>query len=133
GGWIALRLDETLPPARRAPLTPQAFRHGLRIVLGNRTTLSYMLAMGLTFGGLIGYLGASRQIFQDMFQAGDGFALYFGGLALLLGVASMVNSRFVGRWGMRNICNVSATAMVACSALFLAVQAVIPVTLGMFL
>lgn len=133
GGWIALRLEETLPPDHRVPLTPRAFGHGLGIVTGNRTTTFYMVAMGLTFGGLIGYLGASRQIFQDQFQAGDGFALYFGGLALLLGVASMLNSRFVGRWGMRAISSWAAAAIVVASALFLAVQAAMPVTLAMFL
>jgi DHA1 family bicyclomycin/chloramphenicol resistance-like MFS transporter len=132
GGWIALRLEETLPPAHRVSLTPRDFRHGLRVVLGNRTTTSYMVAMGLTFGGLIGYVGASRQIFQDQFHAGAGFALYFGGLALLLGVASMLNSRIVGRWGMRAICSWAAVAMVAASALFLAVQMAMPVTLPMF-
>ncbi len=132
GGWIALRLEETLPPAHRIPLTPRAFDHGLRIVTGNRTTTTYMVAMGLTFGGLIGYLGASRQIFQDQFGAGESFALYFGGLALLLGVASMLNSHFVVRWGMRAICSGAAAAMVAASALFLAVDATLPVTLPMF-
>jgi DHA1 family bicyclomycin/chloramphenicol resistance-like MFS transporter len=132
GGWIALRLEETLPPARRVALTMRDFGHGLRVVLSNRTTTSYMVAMGLTFGGLIGYLGASRQIFQDQFQVGDNFALYFGGLALLLGVASMLNSRFVGRFGMRAICNWSNAATVAASAVFLAVQAVMPATLPMF-
>jgi DHA1 family bicyclomycin/chloramphenicol resistance-like MFS transporter len=133
GGWIALRLEETLPPAHRVALTLRDFRHGLHIVLGNRTTNAYMVAMGLTFGSLIGYLGASRQIFQDQFHAGARFALYFGGLALLLGVASLLNSRVVGRWGMRAICSWSAAAMVAASALFLAVQAMMPVTLPMFL
>ncbi len=132
-GWIALRLDETLPPSRRVPLTRRAFGHGLRVVLSNRTTISYMVAMGLTFGGLIGYLGASRQIFQDQFHVGDSFALYFGALALLLGVASMVNSRFVGRWGMRAICNASAISMLTASGLFLLVQMVVPVTLTMFM
>ena len=133
GGWIAFRLEETLPPAQRVALTLRDFRHGLRVLLGNRTTTFYMVAMGLTFGSLIGYLGASRQIFQDQFHVGARFALYFGGLALLLGVASMLNSHFVGRWGMRNICNGSAVAMVAASALFLGVQMVMPVTLPMFL
>jgi len=132
GGWIALRLEETLPPDHRIPLTPRAFGHGLRIVTGNRTTVTYMVAMGLTFGGLIGYLGASRQIFQDQFHAGDGFALYFGGLALLLGVASMLNSHFVGRWGMRAICHWAAAAIVAASALFFALQMLVPATLPMF-
>jgi DHA1 family bicyclomycin/chloramphenicol resistance-like MFS transporter len=133
GGWIAFRLEETLPPERRAPLTPRAFAHGFHTVIANRTTTFYMAAMGLTFGALIGYLGASRQIFQDQFHAGNSFALYFGGLALLLGVSSMLNSHFVGRWGMRNICGWAATAIVAASALFLGLQAVMPVTLVMFL
>jgi DHA1 family bicyclomycin/chloramphenicol resistance-like MFS transporter len=133
GCWIALRLEETLPPARRSPLTARAFAHGFHTVIANRTTTSYMVAMGLTFGGLIGYLNASRQIFQDQFGAGDSFALYFGGLALLLGVASMLNSHFVGRFGMRAICNGAAIATVTASALFLAVQAFTPATLPMFL
>ena len=132
GGWIALRLEETLPPTHRVALTWHDFRHGLRVVLSNRTTTSYMVAMGLTFGGLIGYVGASRQIFQDQFHVGARFALYFGGLALLLGVASMLNSRLVGRWGMRAICSWAAAAIVAASALFVAVQGMMTVTLPMF-
>ncbi|HEU0096141.1 MAG TPA: MFS transporter [Rhizomicrobium sp.] len=91
GSWIAFRLDETLPVEHRAPLTVASFLHGFGVVVRNRTTTTYMVAMGLTFGSLIGYLGASRQIFQDQFGAGENFALYFGGLALLLGVASMLN------------------------------------------
>ncbi len=132
GGWIALRLEETLPPDHRVPLTRRAFRHGLHTVVHNRTTTFYMVAMGLTFGGLISYVGASRQIFQDQFHVGADFALYFGGLALLLGVASMLNSHFVGRWGMRAICRGAAVALVAASALFLALQLVMTVTLPMF-
>jgi DHA1 family bicyclomycin/chloramphenicol resistance-like MFS transporter len=133
GGWIAVRLEETLPPAHRVPLTPRDFAHGLRVVLSNRTTTSYMVAMGLTFGGLIGYLGASRQIFQDQFGVGADFALYFGGLALTLGVASMLNSRLVGRWGMRAICTWANAAMVASAVVLLAAQALLPVTLLMFM
>lgn len=132
GGWIAFRLEETLAPEHRVALTVRDFRHGLATVLSNRTTTAYMVAMGLTFGSLIGYLGASRQIFQDQFHVGPAFALYFGGLALLLGVASMLNSRFVGRFGMRAICSGSAAAMVAASALFLGVAALMPVTLPLF-
>jgi DHA1 family bicyclomycin/chloramphenicol resistance-like MFS transporter len=133
GGWIALRLEETLPPEHRVALTGHAFHHGLRTVLCNRTTVSYMVAMGLTFGSLIGYLGASRQIFQDQFGAGAAFALYFGALALLLGAASLLNARLVGRFGMRAICGGAAAVTVAVSALFVVVEAALPVTLPMFM
>jgi DHA1 family bicyclomycin/chloramphenicol resistance-like MFS transporter len=102
-------------------------------VLCNRTTVSYMVAMGLTFGSLIGYLGASRQIFQDQFGAGAAFALYFGALALILGAASLLNARLVGRFGMRAICGGAAAVTVAVSALFVVVEAALPVTLPMFM
>jgi DHA1 family bicyclomycin/chloramphenicol resistance-like MFS transporter len=133
GSWIAFRLEETLPPSHRVPLKPSAFAHGFGMVLRNRTTATYMVAMGLTFGSLIGYLGASRQIFQDQFGAGERFALYFGALALVLGGASLLNSRLVGRWGMRHICNRGALAIVIASATFLALHGVTAITLPMFL
>lgn len=133
GSWIAFRLEETLPPSHRVPLKASAFAHGFGLVLRNRTTATYMVAMGLTFGSLIGYLGASRQIFQDQFGAGERFALYFGALALVLGGASLLNSRLVGRWGMRHICNCGALAIVASSATFLALHGVTAITLPMFL
>lgn len=132
GGWIALRLEETLPKERRMPMTAYAFGHGLRTVLSTRSTMIYMVCMGLCFGSLIGYLNASRQIFQDMFGVGDDFALYFGGLALTLGVASLANSRVVARLGMRHICMRATGAIVVASAIFLTLQFFLQPTLPMF-
>ncbi len=133
GLWIMLRLEETLPPAQRIPMRLSAFAHGFRVVITNRTTTIYTICMGLCFGGLIGYLGASRQIFQDQFGVGDAFTLYFGGLALVLGVASLANSYFVARLGMRNICSYSMGAIVLASLLFLSLHYILPaVTLPMF-
>ena len=133
GLWIMLRLDETLPPARRTKLQWRAFAHGVRIVIGNRTTTLYMLCMGLCFGGFIGYLGASQQIFQVQFKVGEAFALYFGGLALVLGAASLLNAWIVARAGMRRICMCAMAVIVITSALFVGLHAVVAtITLHMF-
>lgn len=133
GLWIMLRLEETLPPSKRTPHKWSAFAHGLRIVISNKTTTIYMVCMGLCFGSFIGYLGASQQIFQDHFGVGEKFSLYFGGLALILGVASLLNSKFVVRLGMRYICIKAMTAIVVSSAVFLILHAVVDVvTLPMF-
>lgn len=133
GLWIMLRLPESLPIEKRRPLTAAAFGHGFRKVLGNPTTVLYMICMGLCFGSLIGYLNASQQIFQVQFGVGDDFALYFGGLALVLGVASLTNSRIVARLGMRLICMRAMATMVIASLLFLGLHFVVPeVTLWMF-
>ena len=132
GLWIAWRLEETLPLENRLPFRWAGFAHGARHVLGNRTTRLYMLCMGLCFGCLIGYLNASRQIFQVQFAVGDAFSLYFGGLALVLGVASLLNSRFVERLGMRPICLYAMGGVVVVSVLFLLLQLVVAVSLWMF-
>jgi MFS transporter, DHA1 family, multidrug resistance protein len=134
GLWIMLRLEETLPPSKRTPHRWSAFAHGLRIVLGNRTAAIYMICNGLCFGGLIGYLGASQQIFQDQFGVGEAFSLYFGGLALVLGVASLVNSKIVVRLGMRYVCVRAMAVSIVASAIFLVLHvAVDVVTLPMFI
>lgn len=132
GIWIALRLEETLAPEHRMPMKAAAFIHGLRTVISNRTTVMYTLCMGLCFGSFIGYLGASQQIFQDQFSVGEAFSLYFGGLALVLGVASLTNSRIVARFGMRYICVRAMGCIVLASAVFLAMHYVVEITLPMF-
>lgn len=134
GLWIALRLEETLTPEHRLPLKLEAFIHGFRTILGNRTTTLYTVCMGLIFGSFMGYLSASQQIFQDQFGVGESFSLYFGGLALVLGGASLLNSKFVGKYGMRHICVNAMTVIVLSSAAFLALHfIVVTVTLPMFL
>lgn len=133
GLWIALRLEETLAPEHRIPFKLSAFVHGFKIVISNRTTTLYMVCMGLCFGSLIGYLGASQQIFQDQFGVGDNFALYFGGLALVIGISSLLNSRIVGKLGMRYICIRAMGTIVVASALFFSLHKLVDtVTLPMF-
>ncbi len=132
GGWIAFRLEESLPPSHRTAFTPASLAHGFGLVMRNRTTMTYTVTMGLVFGSLISYVSASRQIFQDHFGVGDQFALYFGGLALLLGVASLLNARIVARVGMRAICSHAALAIVVASLFFLLLHLLGPATLPVF-
>lgn len=133
GGWIVLRLEETLPPEKRIPFKPANLKHGLIEVLNNRVTVGYTVCMGICFGSFIGYLNSSQQIFQTQFLTGDMFTIYFGVLALILGVASLMNSRFVQKLGMRYICFRSIFAIVTASAVFLVINLIMPVTLWMFL
>ncbi|WP_410209261.1 multidrug effflux MFS transporter [Aquirhabdus sp.] len=123
GGWIALRLEETLPLSHRIPLKLKAFEHGFIEVVSNRTTMSYLLCTGLCFGGLIAYLGSSQQIFMQQFGlSGQSFSLYFALLAFFMGMASFVNSRIVARFGMRTVCIGAMLVITLVSLLFLLVQ-----------
>jgi DHA1 family bicyclomycin/chloramphenicol resistance-like MFS transporter len=134
GGWIALRLDETLPSERRIPMQLKAFEHGFLEVVRNRTTMSYLVCAGLCFGCLIGYLGSSQQIFMQLFQqSGTQFSLWFALLASGMGIASYTNARIVAHYGMRPVTISAMVAITLISLIFLIVQlSGITVALWMF-
>lgn len=132
--WQFFRLEETLPKERRVPFRVSTIYSGFREVITHRVTISYTICMGLFFGSLIGYLNSSRQIFQVQFNTGELFTVYFGLLALVLGVASLINSRIVEKLGMYFVCSRAVMAIIGASLFFLAVNLMIEtVTLWMFL
>ncbi len=133
GLWIFIRLEETLPPERRIPLTLAGFAAGFNEVIRNPVTMSYTLCMGLFFGSFMGYLNSSQQIFQGLFGTGKLFTVYFGLLALLFGLASLVNSRFVGKWGMDVIASLATKVIIISSLVFVVIQWFVSPNLAGFL
>lgn len=130
--WVSLRLEETLQPADRIPFSLPNIWRGTKEVLSHRQAVSYMVAAALIFGGLIGYLNSSQQIFQVHYAVGKAFALYFGGLALMFGVASLANARIVERLGMRLIANRAILTMVVASVAFLVLNLAVTIPIWMF-
>lgn len=131
--WIFLRLEETLPAERRIPFQARTIWAGFREVFSTRVTVCYTICMGFCFGGLMAYLNASQQIFQDQFDAGKMFSIYFGGLAAMIAVSSMINSRIVEKFGMRYICLFSFATIVLASLVFLSMHLFVDIELWMFL
>lgn len=131
--WAVLRLQETLPPERRIAFSAANIRQGALTVLGNRTTVCYLLCAGLVFGALIGYLNSCLQIFQSLYGVGDAFAFYFGALAFTLGVSSLLNARLVQRFGPRLICIRALITMAAASAVLLLWQFAAATPLWLFM
>jgi DHA1 family bicyclomycin/chloramphenicol resistance-like MFS transporter len=128
-----LRLEETLPKERRIPFHAKNILAGFREVFTTRSTVCYTICMGFCFGGLMAYLNSSQQIFQDQFGAGKMFGAYFGGLAAMIAVSSMLNARLVEKHGMRTLCLRSFAAIVMVSFLFLLLHALVDINLMMFL
>ena len=132
--WIFFRLQETLPKENRIPFTRKGFFSGFKEVLTNKSTACLTLCMGCVFGCLIGYLNSSQQIFQGLFNTGEMFSVYFGLLALVLGISSLVNSRFVQKLGMQYIAIRALQLILISSAVFTALQVLeFEITLWMFL
>lgn len=132
-GWVFFRLEETLPREKRVPFNPKNLKHGLREVLKNRLTVSYTLCMGISFGSLMGYINSAQQIFQEHFAVGQRFTIYFGLLAMVIGVASLVNSRIVQRLGMRYIVIRGMGTVIVASTAFLLLHLLVEPTLPMFM
>lgn len=101
--WLVLRQPETLPPEYRRPFTLVSIGRGLLEVIGNGAAMAYTLVAGAVFGAFMGYLNSCQQIFQVQYGLGKLFPLYFGGLALFVGVAAVVNGQLVMRFGMHRL------------------------------
>lgn len=112
GAWATMRLMETLPLSRRRPIDPHSLRSAYWEVLTNRTCRGYMLALGLMFGSLMAFLGASEQLFATYGKA-DSFALYFAGIAGGMAAANFFNSRLVRRFGPRRVGHTALVAFIA--------------------
>src|SRR3984957_2119163 len=65
--WVLLRLPETLHPEYRLTLTRAHLAHAVALVLGNRTSLCYTLAVTVMFGSILAYVGMVQQIFEYAF------------------------------------------------------------------
>ncbi len=99
--WTAFRLPPTMGEPR--PINVQSVVEGFRRVITTRVSFGYMCASGVVFGSLFAFIAASEQIFDDVFDRGDAFPLYFAGIAAGLAVMNYLNSRVVERYGMRRI------------------------------
>lgn len=122
--WISARLEETLHPEDKRPLTLPVVWNGVKTVCTNRMTACYTIAAGLSFGALMGYVNSAQQIFQEHYKTGDLFALYFGMCALALGLASFVNARIVRKYGMRQVILYSLAGLLSVAVLFIGAELV---------
>ncbi len=101
--WTALRLPETLHPEYRRAFTVRSVLGGFRIVLTNRVSLCYTLATTIVFGALFGFINSAQQIYVGLYGLGVWFPIVFAAVAGMMAVSSFVNSRLVGRFGMRRL------------------------------
>jgi DHA1 family bicyclomycin/chloramphenicol resistance-like MFS transporter len=117
--WFAVRQPETLPPSRRAAFSLRGVLSSAGEVLRTRAALGYTLAAGLVFGAFMAYLMSSQQIFQQQYELGRLFPLFFAIVAIALGCASLVNARLVMSYGMRRLARLSLTTVSGTSLVFL--------------
>ena len=130
--WVLIRLPETLPPERRVPFNiPSMFRNYGKVIR-TREALGYTIASGFLFGGLMSYISSSEQLYHEVYDTGDWFALWFAGAAVAMSISNLINSRLVERLGMRVLSHSALIAFVIISAVHAVLAMMGPVPFPLF-
>lgn len=130
--WALTRLPETLHPEYRRPLTFSAVVGGFRIVLTNRIALCYAFASTCIVGAMFGFINSAQQIYLDVFHVGEMFPVIFAGVAGVLALSNFLNSRLVGRIGMRRMSQGALLLFLTISLVWLIVSLEITMPLWLF-
>ncbi len=120
GLWMFYRLPETLKPEDRRSLEPRIILEGFRIVFSNRIAMLYAVAGIFIFGALNGYINSAQQIYVDIYELGPMFPFAFGTVGIVMAISNFLNSRMVGRIGMRRLSHYALLAYISfASVLFI--------------
>jgi DHA1 family bicyclomycin/chloramphenicol resistance-like MFS transporter len=119
--WSSWRLPETLHPEFRRSLAWRATLGAVVQTLRDPQSLGYTLAMTVSFSALVAYISSIQQIVFETFAAPQLIGLVFASIAAPMALASWLNSKFVGRFGLRRVGHAAALAFVAINALHAAI------------
>ena len=108
--WSYTRLPETLHPEFRRSLAWREMASAMAATVRDPLSRGYTLALAATFSALIAYISSIQQIVFDVFHEGRLIGLVFGAVAAPMALASWLNSRVVGRFGLRRVGHTAAAA-----------------------
>jgi DHA1 family bicyclomycin/chloramphenicol resistance-like MFS transporter len=101
--WSYWRLPETLHPEFRRSLNLNEMGSAMAWVVRDPLSRGYTLALTVTFSALIAYISSIQQIVFDVFGEGHLIGLVFASIAAPMALASWLNSRMVGKFGLRRV------------------------------
>lgn len=116
--WFWLRQPETLKEEKRIKFSYRLFIDGAIEFFKHKDAVAFTFISGFITGSFMVYLSTSQQIFQEQYNLADLFPYIFASLAISVGFATFLNSRFVVKFGMTKIAYVSCIAYTAISILY---------------
>ncbi len=132
-GWMGLRQPETLPHERRRDFRPASLWAATKECFSNRAFTLSTAAQVMTYGILFGDLSSVQQIFDEIYGRGETFPEWFALVALLGGVASVINARVVMAIGMRRMIEIGMGGQAILSAIVLILATTNGVPFAVFL
>ena len=115
--WSWLRLPETLHPEFRRGLDWRELSTAIVETIRDKQSRGYTLATTISFSGLIAYISSVQQIVFDAFHEGRFIGLVFASIAAPMALASYLNSRMVGHFGLRRVGHTAAAAFAVVTAI----------------
>ena len=89
-------------------------------VIKNTKSLLYIISLGTLLGGLLTFINICQPLYQDFFDLGLYFPLFFAAVASMLGLSSFLNSKLVIKVGAVKISLIFTTIfMIWCVLNFL--------------
>jgi len=116
--WFWRRQKETLSAANKIKFTPMLFVNGTKEFMKHKPAVAFTLVSGFITGSFMVYLSTAQQIFEQQYQLGDKFPYIFASLAIAVGLATFLNSRYVIRFGMWRIAYAATIAYCLVSLLY---------------
>ena len=113
----SLRMRESLDPKHRRELHVRSTAQGYAEVARTPVTSGYTVSTIFLQGVFTTYLASSELIITEVFDRESQFPLIFGLVAVLFGVAAIVNGRIVVRVGMHRLINTVFAMLIPVSIL----------------
>ena len=85
-------------------------------------SLCYTLASTTVFGALFGFINSAQQVYVGIYGLGVWFPIIFAAIAGMMAVSSFLNSRLVGRFGMRRLSHGALVGFFAVSTIWFVVS-----------
>lgn len=101
--WLMLRLPESLPRAARRPMRVAVLRDAVGEVLTHPVVRLSIMAQTMGYVMLFTTISLIQPVFDQVFQRGEDFPLWFAGMAVVTGSASVLNAALVMRLGMQRL------------------------------
>ncbi|MDF1854084.1 multidrug effflux MFS transporter [Pseudooceanicola sp.] len=101
--WLGLRLPEPLPPEKRRPFKARALLAATREMMMIPMVRLSITVQTLIFSALFTSISLIQPVFEQAFDRATSFPLWFFVIGIFCATSSMVNARFVMRYGMRAI------------------------------
>lgn len=116
--WFWQRQEETLDDKNKIKFTPMLFVNGTKEFLKHKPAVAFTLVSGFITGSFMVYLSTAQQIFEHQYNLGDKFPYIFASLAIAVGLATFLNSRYVIKFGMWRIAYAGTIAYCTISLLY---------------